>query len=504
MQSSKRGAPPHPNHSLNSVNPDGVRPGRLAAVVLLGALSASLVAQPGDRASRTGEAPAGRAPDGVERVASRSVGSRGLSVDVSNRKAVARFYRDRYVPYGTVPNAWTGNKRLCRVGNNSKAYDAATLKNLKFYRAMAGVPADVSFSEKFNQPARAAALIMEAKGDLSHGPPKSWPCYSASGKKGAGSSNLCLGCVGPDAIDAYVRDSGVKGVGHRVWALHPRQKVLGTGSSKRAHALYVFGDWRSEAEVASIESVAWPPAGYVPYRFGLDSGYPWSFQHHQGKAKHGQARVKMTRGGKNIRVRVETGNNGILVWYPTGLPRATHKNEYNKPAKDLPIEVEITNLNIDGKNRSVRYTVTFIDPDAVLNGDDSGDSENGDGDTHDGDDSKPVTIDPALNPALLRKAYDGDANAVRDLLNRGADPNARYRGGWTSLMYAAWFGHKEVVAALLKAKADPALKYKGWDAAGFAQYRKHAAIARLLEKHSGERASVPAVRQRGGVLPIAP
>lgn len=471
-------------------------------------LTASVFAQPVDR-SRTGKAPALRAPDGVQRVASRSIGSRALNVDLANRRAVAKFHRDQYVPYGRVANAWTGNARLCTVGNNSKAYDAATLQNLKYYRAMAGVPADISFAEKFNQPARAAALIMEAKGDLSHSPPKNWPCYNKAGNKGAGSSNLCLGCVGPDAIDAYVRDGGVQGVGHRVWALHPRQKVLGSGSSKRAHALYVFGDWRSEAEVEHIESVAWPAAGFIPYRFGLDAGYPWSFQYHQGKTKHGQARVRMTRNGKNIALRIEKGNNGIVVWYPSGLPKATHKNEYNKPDRDVPIRVEISNLIVDGKARSVRYTVTFIDPEAVLNGDDSSEDsddtdQTGDSDDENSDTPDTIKIDPSLNPALLRNAYDGKTAAVRDLLSRGADPDARYRDAWTSLMYAAWFGHGDTVAALLKAKANAALKYKGWDAAGFAKYRKHDRIVKMIEKHTGQRAAVPAKRERGMLGPPAP
>ena len=53
--------------------------------------------------------------------------------------------------------------------------------------------------------------------------------------------------------------------------------MLGNGSSRGAHALYVFGDWRTEEEVAHIESVAWPAAGYMPYQFGLKPDYPWSF-----------------------------------------------------------------------------------------------------------------------------------------------------------------------------------------------------------------------------------
>ncbi len=465
--------------------------------VILTLTTAALIAQPAD-STKTGEAPDFRAPDGVQRVRARSTG-RALSVDVSNRSAVAAFYKKNYVPHDGVPNAWTGSTSSCKVGNNSAAYDAATLQNLRYYRAMAGVPADVSFDEKYNAPARAAALMMEAKNDLSHGPGPNWPCYSAAGKKGAGSSNLCLGCVGPSAIDAYIQDAGVGAVGHRVWALHPRQKVLGSGSSKRAHALYVFGDWRSEEEVAGIESVAWPAAGYMPYRHGYDSGHPWSFQHFGENADHKRATVRLTMNGRNVSVRKET-NGHILVWYPTGLPRATHQNDYNRPTKDISIDVKIGNVMVAGKAESFEYTVTFIDPDAAVSDEDSND------DADDADDDTNVTIDPSLNVPLLRSAYDGDGKRAQDLLARGADPNARNNGRWTALMYAAWFGHADVVEALLKAGADPELELDGWNAAGFAKHRGHEKIVRMIATKPKSKALVPATtnskeRSMGPVKP---
>lgn len=458
----------------------------IRTTVILSLTTAALIAGPADRA-KTGKAPGFRAPDGVQSVRARST-ARALSVDNSNRRSVANFYKKHYVPSDRVPNAWSGDTRSCKVGNNSAAYDAATLQNLNYYRAMAGVPADVSFDEKYNAPARAAALMMEAKNDLSHGPGPGWPCYSEAGKQGAGSSNLCLGCVGPSAIDAYVQDAGVGAVGHRVWALHPQQKVLGSGSSKRAHALYVFGDWRSEEEVAGIESVAWPAAGYVPYRFGYNSDHPWSFQRFGDSVDHKRATVSMSMNGRSVSVRKET-NGHVLVWYPTGLPRGTYQNDYNRPKNDVSIHVKIDNVMVNGKAESFEYTVTFIDPDAAASDEDLHDEENV---AEDESDDTNVTIDPSLNTPLLRSAYDGDATKASDLLARGADPNARYNGRWSALMYAAWFGHADVAAALLKAGADPGLELDGWNAAGFAKHRGHEEIVRMIGSKPKSKALVPA------------
>ncbi|MCB1173968.1 MAG: ankyrin repeat domain-containing protein [Leptospiraceae bacterium] len=425
---------------------------------------------------------------------------RALVIDNQNRHAVALFYKLHYEPYTKIPNQWTGDTRSCKIGRNSDAYQDATLKLLQYYRAMAGVPADVSFAEKYNAPARAAALIMESKNDLSHNPPANWPCYSAAGKKGAGSSNLCLGCVGPDAITAYVQDAGVPGVGHREWALHPRQQVLGSGSSKRAHALYVFGDWRPESAVEKIQTVAWPPAGYAPYRFGLDGGYPWSFQHHGKSVDHSKASVRMSRAGKSITIKKESGNRGLLVWYPVGLPRATYQNQYNKPDKDVNITVTISNLMVDGQARTFTYTVSFIDPQAVLQENPETDPAKPT-DSTDPDEIETTPINPALNLPMLQNIYKGRTEQALGLLKQGADPNARSRGGWSALMYAAWFGQSSVVEALLKAKADPDFKHDGWNAAGLARYRKHEQIAQIIEARSNTKAMQPASRKHSVAAP---
>ncbi len=445
---------------------------RALAPLLLILLAFSLGAESSQ--GELSEAPEQQTPAAITKTI---INKRSLQVDLTKRRSVAEFFRKHYVPYGKVPNKWSGSTTSCSVGNNSKAYKQATLQQLRFYRAMAGVPTDVDFAEKFNGPARAAALMMQAKNNLSHGPPPSWPCYTAQGKKGAQSSNLCLGCVGPNAISAYVRDSNVRAVGHRVWALHPRQKVLGSGSSKRAHALYVFGDWRPEAEVAHIKSVAWPPAGHVPYQLGFSPEYPWSFYVVKGKEiDHSKARISMRMKGRRVSVYKEQ-NKHILVWYPRGLPRI----KKGKKKEDTAITVNISNIVVDGESKAFKYKVKFINPEAVL--------------TEDSEEETEVYIDPRLSRRLLVNSKMGQAYKVRVLLRVGADPNARYQG-CSALIYAAYYGHYDIVKMLLAAGAKADYKYKNLTAAVFAKSQGHMKIWRFLSKQTGEADDVPQVLHR--------
>ncbi|MCC6005140.1 MAG: ankyrin repeat domain-containing protein [Thermofilum sp.] len=55
-----------------------------------------------------------------------------------------------------------------------------------------------------------------------------------------------------------------------------------------------------------------------------------------------------------------------------------------------------------------------------------------------------------LNEELLKAAADGDAAKVKELLEKGADANARDRDGLTPLHYAAKHGHVNVVKLLIE------------------------------------------------------
>ncbi|MCG9873730.1 MAG: ankyrin repeat domain-containing protein [Leptospiraceae bacterium] len=432
--------------------------------------------------SQLGSAPKSRKPFSISKEDTKS---RSIQIDIQNRSAVAEFYKSSYIPYGKIKNSWTGNTKSCKIGSNSKEYDEATLQNLKYYRAMAGVPSDIRFEEKYNKLARAAALMMEAKNSLSHNPSLSWPCYSKEGRDGAGSSNLCLGCVGPDAIDAYVTDSGVIGLGHRIWALHPNQKAFGTGSSKRAHALYVFGEWRKSEESSQIKNVSWPPKGFVPFKFGYRPDYPWSYQAFGSGTNHKEAKVKMLINGRSIALDQESGDSGILVWYPTGLPQPSKENDYNKLKQDVSVEVEISNLLIEGKIQNIKYIVTFINPESEeFTTADTNTNTNTN--TNSNSNSNSTQYNKEMSSSLLSSAYEGDNKKVLEALSKGADPNISHKG-WTALMYASYFGYEEIVVSLLKYKADVSIELNGWTALGLAESKKHTNIVNLLQAKTTNR-----------------
>ena len=65
-----------------------------------------------------------------------------------------------------------------------------------------------------------------------------------------------------------------------------------------------------------------------------------------------------------------------------------------------------------------------------------------------------------INQELIKATKQGDTAAVKALLTRGADVNAKNKKGETALMGAAWYGHTTIVEALLKAGADTDVKAK--------------------------------------------
>ena len=75
----------------------------------------------------------------------------------------------------------------------------------------------------------------------------------------------------------------------------------------------------------------------------------------------------------------------------------------------------------------------------------------------------------------------GDVQDVRNLLDQGADIDARNRHGQTALMLAAHAGHREVVAVLVahRANLNTTGKY-GLSALMLALVAGHVEVARLL------------------------
>jgi uncharacterized protein len=81
---------------------------------------------------------------------------------------------------------------------------------------------------------------------------------------------------------------------------------------------------------------------------------------------------------------------------------------------------------------------------------------------------------------------NGSAEAITLLLDAGADPNGRQRGGFTPLQARAQRGDAAMVRLLLDRGADPLLRSDdGRSAADLARASGHPELAALLEKNRG-------------------
>ena len=284
-------------------------------------------------------------------------------VDSTNRQAVVDFHNAVYVPALAVANGWTGNTAGCVAGTTSPAYANATLDMVNYFRAMTGLPAVVTHEAIKDGKAQKAALLMSANNRLSHTLEGFTACMDAPGvnpdaREAAGKSNLALGLAGPNAITVYISDYGTNNspLGHRRWILYPPQVEMGTGSTRNANDLWVIGAFGTRP--SSPEFVAWPPAGYVPFRVA----YPrWSFSvNRTGGADFANATVSMTRSGTPVAVVViSRTNNGYgdntIAWEPAGL-------NFTTGMADQPITVNVQNVRVAGVARSYTYTVTVFDP----------------------------------------------------------------------------------------------------------------------------------------------
>lgn len=293
--------------------------------------------------------------------------SSGLFIDPASREASRVLFRSVYASSVGVASGFTGDVETGVAGDTTAAFKDATIKRINYYRAMAGVPADIEHEAKYAALAQKAALIMAANQQLSHAPPKEWKHWSEDGAQGAGKSNLGLGDVGPYAIDSYLLDPGNNNtrVGHRKWVLSPGTRNMGSGDVEAhagkspANALYVI-DSSPGAFTTRDPWIAWPPRGYVPYQ----TVFPrWSFA--VDGADFSAATVTLTRDGAPLAVTVQSRNEGpgfpAIVFVPSGFSTEGW-GAMPRPTKDVRFDVRIDGVLVSGKARSYSYTTIAFEP----------------------------------------------------------------------------------------------------------------------------------------------
>ncbi len=283
------------------------------------------------------------------------------SIDTTNRTQVKNAYNQYYAPPIPAMN-WTGNINNCLPGTVSTEFKEWTISRVNYFRAMAGLPGNITLNEVNSAKAQQAALIMAAQHALSHTPPPTWACYSVEGAEAASNSNIALGFGSSsfdDVVPGYIDDKGLgnQAVGHRRWILYPPQTNMGVGSIPvnvnqwGGNALWVLSGFGARPSTA--EGTPWPPRGFVPLTL-FPTSNRWSFSY--PSADFSTSSVTMNENGTPVGVSVVSRtDNGFgdntIVWEPT-----------ITLTKNVRYDVSITGVSGNSIPTTFAYTVQPIDP----------------------------------------------------------------------------------------------------------------------------------------------
>lgn len=329
----------------------------------------------------------------------------GFTVDRQSRSDVVSFWHAIYEEsegYEARMN-WTGSVAGGDPGATSAAFKGDVQRRVNYYRAMAGMDADMAMnsgstvlitsetpsvarpasSTTKQSAAQYAAYMVTINSDQyrpgggvatgthnPHNPPISWLWDGSVARNGAFYSNLASGVYGPGAIDAYMieGDQAAAGgtnheVAHRRLILYSRRAEFATGDVTMtpsgnapyfaANALYSAGNLLSPP---TPQFIAWPGEGYFPEP--LSTKY-WSLSY--PGADFSSASVSMshvTGGSVSVSVVSRSANFGdrTLVWEPNAaqIPSAADQ--------DQRYDITVSNVLIDGVPQSYSYSVMVINP----------------------------------------------------------------------------------------------------------------------------------------------
>lgn len=298
-----------------------------------------------------------------------------FSVDTSDREMVRQFYRSVYFSSIGAEMGWTGSYENNDAGDVSPAFREAVRLRINYYRAMAGVPAWITFNDEWNAKNQQAAFMMSTNNSLSHFPPEDWLNWTPEGREAAENANLAIGTQGPESVDGYMVDSGPHNqeVGHRRWILHPPTQVMGTGDVPgnqdyfAANSNWIFDGRTFDTYPATRENfIAWPAQGYNPYPI-----IPARWSIGVENADFSSATVVMTKNGNPVSVAIEDNGRpsaghpsyALLAWVPDNLDTNLSRNIYPRPSEDTTYTVQVSNVIVNGSPQTFEYDVIVFDPD---------------------------------------------------------------------------------------------------------------------------------------------
>jgi hypothetical protein len=337
----------------------------------------------------------------------------GYSVNIHNREEVRSFYNLIYLSSEGVPMNSSATVASCNAGTNSYAFRDAAIRRLNFYRAMAGIFANVTEDKNIYTNFQSAAYMCSRNNTLSTGPPNTWTCYTIYGGPACGQANLTVG-NGPAAVDVYILDRNIPSAGHRRWALNPNMKVTSFGDAPDSiglavNAMSVFN--QSNPYITNRDGfVSWPPPGYVPAQ--MVSPW-WSFS--ISGADFSQASVAVTSNFVPVAAIVQPlapgfGQNA-LVW-TNSVPGASLQF-------DTVYTISISNFLVGSQASNVSYSVTLFNLTSPPP-------------------TNPLVAITAINSATNDSATGSGTVAISGTVNPGgAQTSARFEFGLTTNYGAA-------------------------------------------------------------------
>src|SRR5680860_1533433 len=102
------------------------------------------------------------------------------TINLGARDDATAYFNTYYRGSAQPGIQWTGNHSTCDAGSTASGFREAVLLRLMYFRAMAGIPSSIGFSDSANAANQQAALMMSRNGQLSHNPSSSWLCYTTA------------------------------------------------------------------------------------------------------------------------------------------------------------------------------------------------------------------------------------------------------------------------------------------------------------------------------------